>query len=130
VISADSQAPSVQALVRVDPAVHAERELDERAELGFPPVVVMAELTGPAPAITAILALARLPEGTQTLGPIDVPPSRTAGPAAEPQVRVLLRAARSDLPGLARALHAAAALRSARREPGAVRIQIDPPNPG
>jgi primosomal protein N' (replication factor Y) len=130
VISADSQAPAVQALVRVDPAVHAERELDERAELGFPPVVVMAELTGPAAAITAMLALVRLPEGTQTLGPIDVPPSRTAGPAAEPQVRVLLRAARGDLLALARALHAAAALRSARREPGAVRIQIDPPNPG
>jgi primosomal protein N' (replication factor Y) (superfamily II helicase) len=143
VICADSQAPAVQALVRVDPAVQADRELDERAELGFPPAVVMAELTGPAAAVTSMLALARVPEGTQTLGPIEVP-ARSGSAGAHPAaagghravtgaaalVRVLLRAPRADLSRLAGALHAAAALRSARREPGAVRIQIDPPNPG
>jgi primosomal protein N' (replication factor Y) (superfamily II helicase) len=130
VICADSQAPAVQALVRVDPAWHADRELDERAELGFPPVVVMAELTGPAAAVGSLLELARLPDGTQTLGPIAV--AARPGPADNdtPAVRVLLRAARRDLLALAAALHAAAALRSARREPGAVRIQVDPPNPG
>jgi primosomal protein N' (replication factor Y) (superfamily II helicase) len=129
VICADPQVPAVQALVRVDPARHAERELDERAELGFPPVVVMAELTGPAPAVAALLELARLPEGTQTLGPIAVP-ARPGALDDTPAARVLLRAARTELAGLARALHAAAALRSARRDPGSVRIQIDPPNPG
>jgi primosomal protein N' (replication factor Y) len=155
VICADSQAPAVQALVRIDPAGHAERELAERAELGFPPAVVMAELTGPAPAVAALLGLARLPDDVQTLGPIELPPpsagppgpsragagstrsagrpGAAAGPpssADAPQVQVLLRAPRPELARLAAGLHAAAALRSARREPGAVRIQLDPPNPG
>ena len=89
----------------------------------------MAELTGPAAAVASLLELARLPDGTQTLGPIAVP----APPGAlddTPASQVLLRAPRAELAGLARALHAAAALRSARRDPGSVRIQIDPPNPG
>jgi primosomal protein N' (replication factor Y) len=142
VICADPQAPAVQALVRVDPAAHAERELAERAELGFPPAVVMAELTGPAPAVAALVELARLPADTQTLGPIEVPgrpgapgaqggPGPGGGPAGEsPTVQILLRAPRSRAAELATALHAAAAVRSARRDAGAVRIQVDPPNPG
>jgi primosomal protein N' (replication factor Y) len=130
VICADPQAPAVQSLVRVDPASYAERELDERAELGFPPAVVMAELTGPAAAVTAMLELARLPEGTETLGPIEVLP-RPGAPAGEAAgVQMLLRTDRSRAADLATALHAAAAVRSARRDAGAVRIQVDPPNPG
>ncbi len=130
VICADPQAPAVQALVRVDPAVHAERELDERAELGFPPAVVMAELSGTAAAVSSMLELARLPDGTQTLGPIDVPP-RPGAPASDPPaVQMLLRAPRARCAELAAALHAAAAVRSARRDIGPVRIQVDPPNPG
>jgi primosomal protein N' (replication factor Y) (superfamily II helicase) len=128
VICADPQAPAVQALVRIDPAGHADRELDERGELGFPPAVVMAELTGPAPAVTALLDLTRLPEGTQTLGPIEVLPP--PGQPSPEQVKVLLRAPRPARAELASALHAAAAVRSARRDPGAVRVRIDPPNPG
>jgi primosomal protein N' (replication factor Y) len=130
VICADSQAPAVQALVRVDPARHADRELEERAELGFPPAVVMAELTGPAAAVGSFIELARLPDGTQTLGPIAVAARPGASDEGAPLVRVLLRAPRADLLALAGALHAAAALRSARRDPGSVRIQVDPPNPG
>lgn len=130
VICADPQAPAVQALVRVDPASHAERELDERAELGFPPAVVMAELTGPPPAVTAMLELARLPDGTQTLGPIEVVP-RSGTPSKDaPAVQMLLRAPRDRAADLASALHAAAAVRSARRDAGAVRVQVNPPNPG
>ncbi|HST80124.1 MAG TPA: primosomal protein N' [Kineosporiaceae bacterium] len=130
VICADPQAPAVQALVRVDPAAHAERELAERAELGFPPAVVMAELTGTAAAVSSMLGLARLPEGTQTLGPIEVA-ARPGAPSSDPPaVQMLLRAPRSRAAELAVALHAAAAVRSARRDVGAVRIWVDPPNPG
>ena len=130
VICADPQAPAVQALVRVDPASHADRELDERAELGFPPVVVMAELTGPAPAVTAMVEQTRLPEGTQVLGPIEVVPKPGAPASDTPLVQILLRAPHARLAELAAGLHAAAAVRSARRESGAVRIQVNPPNPG
>jgi primosomal protein N' (replication factor Y) len=128
VICADPQAPAVQALVRIDPATHADRELDERTELGFPPAVVMAELTGPAAAVASLLELLRLPEGTQTLGPVEVPVTSTA--SGPPSTKTLLRTSRNHLLELATALHAAASVRSARRDPGAVRIRMDPPNPG
>jgi primosomal protein N' (replication factor Y) len=131
VICADPQAPAVQAFVRVDPAGYAERELDERAELGLPPAAVMAELSGAPAAVASLVSLARLPAKTQTLGPIEVPPRPPSASAAQsPTVRVLLRVERPQLAELARSLHAAAAIRSTRREPGAVRIQLDPPNPG
>jgi primosomal protein N' (replication factor Y) len=170
IISADPQAPAVQALVRIDPGSQADRELDERAELGFPPAVVLADVTGTATAVNSLVRTARLPEGTQTLGPTEVLPmpgqeppkagkttkarakepvrrhlprpapqlaglEEPAGPQEpeeidETQVRVLLRAPRPELAALAKALHAAAAIRSSRREPGATRIQLDPLNPG
>ena len=45
-ISADASLPAVQALIRWDPVGHAERELAEREELGFPPAVRMAAVLG------------------------------------------------------------------------------------
>ncbi len=117
VLVADSAIPAVQALIRWDPVTYAERELAERAELRFPPAVRMASLTGPAGAIQALLAAAALPAGTDLLGPVDVPPD---------SIRMLLRVPRSAGLALARALHVAQALRSARKEPGAVRVQLDP----
>jgi primosomal protein N' (replication factor Y) len=90
----------------------------------------MAELTGTAAAVSSMLELARLPEGTQTLGPIEVAIRPGAPPGDPPAVQMLLRAARSRAAELAQALHAAAAVRSARREAGSVRIWVDPPNPG
>jgi primosomal protein N' (replication factor Y) len=134
VICADSAAPAVQALVRVDPAVYADRELDERAELGFPPAKVVAALVGPPSAVQGMAELIQLPPGTEVLGPIEVSPrsgrERRAGGTAEPVVQVLLRAPRDQAAALAKAAHDAAAVRSARRDPGTVRIQIDPPDLG
>jgi primosomal protein N' (replication factor Y) len=43
-----------------------------------------------------------------------------------PQVRALLRVPRADGLPLARALHAAQAARSARKDAGQVRVQLDP----
>jgi primosomal protein N' (replication factor Y) len=131
VICADSQAPAVQALVRVDPATLAERELAERAQLGFPPAVVMAALVGPPAAVSTLADLVELPPGTELLGPIAAPEPRS-GPVApaEPAVQLLLRAPRAQAAALAAAVHAATAIRSARREPGSVRVQIDPPDVG
>ena len=48
VVLAEASLPAVQALVRWDPVGFAERELAERAELGFPPAVRMAAVTGPS----------------------------------------------------------------------------------
>ena len=117
VVVADSAIPAVQALVRWDPVTHAERELAERAELRFPPAVRMASLTGPDDAVQALLSATELPPTAELLGPVDVPPD---------SIRMLLRVPRSAGLALAQALHQAQAVRSARKEPGAVRVQLDP----
>jgi primosomal protein N' (replication factor Y) len=117
VVVADSAIPAVQALVRWDPVTHSERELAERAELHFPPTVRIASLTGPQDAVGALLQDAELPPGAELLGPVDEPPD---------SVRMLVRVPRSAGLMLASALHAAQAGRTARKAPGAVRVQLDP----
>ncbi len=117
VVGADAGLAAVQALVRWDPAGFAERELAERAELGFPPARRFASLTGAPAAVADLLAAARLPASAEPLGPV---------PAGEGTERLLLRVPRADGAALAAALHAAAAVRSARKAPDPVRIQLDP----
>ncbi len=117
VVVADSAIPAVQALVRWDPVTHSERELGERTELHFPPTVRIASLTGPQDAVGALLEDAELPPGAELLGPVDEPPD---------SVRMLVRVPRSAGLMLASALHAAQAGRTARKAPGAVRVQLDP----
>jgi primosomal protein N' (replication factor Y) (superfamily II helicase) len=117
VVGADAGIPTVQALVRWDPAGAAARELAERGELGFPPVNRMASLTGPAVALGELVAATRLPATAQTIGPV---------PIGADSERLLVRVARSDGALLARELKAAAAGRSARRSAEPVRIQLDP----
>jgi primosomal protein N' (replication factor Y) len=117
VVGADAGLPVVQALVRWDPAGFADRELAERTELGFPPARRFASLTGAPAAVAEVLDAARLPASAEPLGPVP------AGDAAE---RLLLRVPRADGAALAAALHAAAAVRSARKSPDPVRVQLDP----
>jgi primosomal protein N' (replication factor Y) len=120
VVVADGAVPAVQALLRFDPAWHADRELAERAELGFPPAVRVASLTGSPTAIAELLAEARLQEGVDELGPVPV------SGVEETAERLLLRTSRTNGPALAAALHAAAGVRSAHRLKEHVRIQVDP----
>ncbi|HLS24858.1 MAG TPA: primosomal protein N' [Beutenbergiaceae bacterium] len=143
-----------QAMVRWDPIGLAERELDERAELSFPPHVHMAAVEGGAEAVRSFLRILNVPPQVEVLGPVDVPAAsvpvfdddqagatRTAGersvsgqtPLAaevpihsEPTVRALIRAPRQLATEVNTALTHAQALRSARKEPGAVRVQVDP----
>ena len=128
VVVADSALPTVQALIRWDPVTHAERELAERAELRFPPAVRMASLTGTAASVGAVLSAAMLPAGADVLGPVPLAPSPAADGArtSEGQVRALVRVPRSSGPALAAALKAAQAIRSARKDAGIVRLQLDP----
>jgi primosomal protein N' (replication factor Y) len=121
VLMADLAVPAVQALIRWDAAVFAQRELAERTHLRFPPTARMATLTGPADAITDLLAAVALPEGSDIIGPVDEPRD-----GAEPAVRFLVRAPSSAGTELAVALRAGLAGRSARKEGGAVRLRLDP----
>jgi primosomal protein N' (replication factor Y) len=126
VVLADAALPAVQALIRWDPVLFAERELAERAELGFPPAVRMASVTGTPEAVAGFVAAAALPGQAQVLGP--VPVEAAAGHPAQEQTqeRALIRIGRQDGLALARALHAAQATRSARKDGGPVRVQLDP----
>jgi primosomal protein N' (replication factor Y) len=120
VVSADPGVPAVQALLRWDPVTFAGRELAERAELAFPPVARFAALTGVPEAVADLVAAARLPAAAEQLGPVPVEGD------GEPQERLLIRVPRPDGAALARALHDAAAVRSARKAAHPVRVQLDP----
>jgi primosomal protein N' (replication factor Y) len=129
VVLAEATLPAVQALIRWDPVTFSERELAERAELGFPPAVRMASVTGPSEAVADFVGTLSssgggLPARAEVLGPVPV----DAGPgvSAETRERALIRIGRRDGLELARALHAAQATRSARKDGGAVRVQLDP----
>jgi len=138
VVLATSTLPAVQALIRWDPVTFSERELAERTELGFPPAVRMASVTGTPAAVADFVGAASLPEQAEVLGPVPVeqggsggmgPPrigGDTGGVAPPGESRALIRIGRPDGLALARALHAAAATRSARKDGGAVRVQLDP----
>ncbi len=154
VVVADGGQPAVQALIRWDPATFADRELGERAELRFPPVARMASLAGPPDAVDALIAVTNLPHDAEVLGPLPAVSGSAAGPPAglvraagrsgaagaagrsgaagdadeeDPDaVRYLVRVPRSEGTELAVALRAAQAVRTAAKEPGAVRVQLDP----
>jgi primosomal protein N' (replication factor Y) len=125
VVLAEASLPAVQALVRWDPAGFAERELAERAELGFPPAVRMAAITGPSAAVADFVGSAGFPARAQVLGPVPTVPNGPE-PGPEPAERALIRIPRADGLALARALHAAQAARSARKDGATVHVQLDP----
>ncbi|TYB67831.1 primosomal protein N' [Nonomuraea sp. PA05] len=118
VVLGDAALPSVQALLRWDPITHAERELGDRAELGFPPAVRMATLTGAAGAVRQMLEEVRLPPDAQVLGPVPVDESG--------QERVMIRVRRAGGAALAAALKGASGVRAARKTPDVVRVSVDP----
>jgi primosomal protein N' (replication factor Y) len=128
VIVADAGLPAVQAMVRWDPVTFAGRELGDRRELRFPPAARMAALSGPHDAVRALLDSADLPPGAEVLGPVPVAEHDAGGPGepAANTVRFLVRAPRSGGAALAVALRAGQAARTARKEPGAVRLELDP----
>jgi len=131
VVVANAALPVVQALVRWDPVTFAERELAERNELRFPPAIRLAALTGPPEAVQEVLRAADLPAGADVLGPVPAGDGENHGgqenreEVARDAVRVLVRTDRKNGTALAMALRAAQAVRSARKDAGAVRLQLD-----
>jgi primosomal protein N' (replication factor Y) len=135
VVLAEATLPAVQALIRWDPVTFSERELAERTELGFPPAVRMASVTGTPEAVAEFVDVAALPAQAEVLGPVaqggtggrEAPPGAGGPGGSPPRIdRALIRIGRRDGLALARALHAAQATRSARKDGGAVRVQLDP----
>ncbi|WP_407343008.1 primosomal protein N' [Pengzhenrongella phosphoraccumulans] len=128
----DAAPAPTQALVRWDPVGFAERELAERSELALPPAVRVGAVTGSRDAVAAFLARLDLPAGADVLGPVvvdDAPSAATSKPqpgTLDQPVRAIVRAPLVAGDALAAALAASSAVRSARREGGTVRVQLDP----
>ncbi|MDT0301114.1 primosomal protein N' [Streptomonospora wellingtoniae] len=125
VVVADAQVSATQALVRWDPGGFAERELAERRELGFPPAVTMASVTGGPAHVREILDQVEPPASAELLGPVTVGGAGAeAGDSADE--RALLRVPRSDTLALAASLKAAASARSARKDEHLAQVRMDP----
>ena len=133
-----SQEDVVGALVRMDAAGYASRQLAERRELGLPPAVRMAEVSGPADAVASFLDLVGPFGGVTPLpsvGPVPVsdegsgwgPGSGRGDGAAEPvRHRALLFFPYSAARRVVESLRAARSAASARRLTEPVRLRIDP----
>ncbi len=108
--------PTLQALVRWDPAGFASRGLDERRSAHLPPVSRLATLTASPDVLTEALVSLELPKLTEVLGPVEV---------ADGEARVVLRIPRERGAGLTKALQQLQAGRSSRKL-ASVRVQVDP----
>ena len=124
VLVAEASLAPVQAVVRHDAAGFASRELAEREQLRLPPAWRVAEVVGAPADVDDYLRHLRAPEGSSVLGPVPVEAARPG--AAGPRARALVAAPRSEGAALAAALKAASAVRSARKEGGAVAVRVDP----
>ncbi|WP_197026028.1 primosomal protein N' [Nocardioides sp. URHA0020] len=113
----DPAHPTLQALVRWDPAGNAERETDERLAAHLPPASRLATITGAPGAVDDAITLLDAPSSAELLGPVEV---------GEGESRVVVRVPRVAGPDLSRSLGELQRLRSARKL-DAVRIQVDPP---
>jgi primosomal protein N' (replication factor Y) len=106
----------VEALVRWSPSWFAAGELSERRALRFPPAATVLTLSGASEAVQGLLRCIELPPQVEILGPV---------PHAD-GVRVLLRTPLEHGDDLAAAVRAGVAVRTARKDPGSVRVQRDP----
>jgi primosomal protein N' (replication factor Y) (superfamily II helicase) len=119
VVVGDSSLGPVQALVRWDPAGHAEQELAARAELGFPPAIRMASVDASPSALADFLDHLELPASGEILGPVPL------GDKGDLE-RALIRSSLADGRALATTLAAAQAARTARKDPEALKVRVDP----
>ena len=133
VVVAPSGLMPVQALIRWDMVRAAAIELDQRAEVDFPPTVHMAALDGAAASLEKYLGLVELPPNAEILGPVDLPPGvtlpgeydeRRYGPPQRYLIRVPL--AESRRYALGKALRAGLVKLYLQRDNLPLRVQVDP----
>ncbi len=110
----DASEPTIQALVRWDPAGFAERLIAERQSAHLPPASRMATISGAVEDLAAVQL--DLPPGGEALGPVLID---------EAQSRLVLRVPRAQGAQLSSALRDLQANRSARKLPH-LRVQVDP----
>ncbi|GAA3694746.1 primosomal protein N' [Zhihengliuella alba] len=116
VTAADSD--PVRALVRGDAPGYAERELQQRRELGLPPAVRSAAVTGPSAAVERFVSRLDLPESVRRVGPVIVEDDDAV------KHRWLLFFRHADGPSVTGQLRHLKAVFSANREP-VVNVRVD-----
>ncbi|MEV0288255.1 primosomal protein N' [Kribbella sp. NPDC050820] len=125
ILVGEPSALPLQAVVRWSPEGFAAREVEERRAARLAPAAKLAELTGPSEAVNDLIGRLRqlLPAtaGLEVLGPVDVD---------DETVRAVVRTPRAAGSALARALKEAQAARTTKKNPGSVRVQVDPPSFG
>jgi primosomal protein N' (replication factor Y) (superfamily II helicase) len=123
----ESSGRALQALVRVDPGGFAARELQERTTAHFPPAVRLITVEGSPEALTEFVSLVHPPADTEMLGPVEPDGQRLPGDGDQgPIQRLTMRAPLSEATKLVQAAKEAAAIRSARKSSGSLRIKVDP----
>jgi primosomal protein N' (replication factor Y) (superfamily II helicase) len=124
----ESSGRALQALVRIDPGGCAARELDERAAAHFPPAVTLITVEGPPEALDEFRSLLQPSQHTELLGPVepDLQRPSTDGGAGAVIQRLTMRAPLVEGAQLVRATKEVAAIRSARKSSGSLRIRVNP----
>jgi primosomal protein N' (replication factor Y) (superfamily II helicase) len=117
VVAGPASARAVQALVRLDPIGFAERELTDRAQAGFPPATRLVSLEGDAQAVEDAAHALHGQTGALPLGPV---------PAADGELRALLRTPLTAGKALVEAAKAVQVRRTAHKEDGVLRVRVDP----
>jgi len=113
---------TIQALIRLDPAGAAARELADRRDAHLPPASRFAFIEGRTSALDELLAAARLGDWARVLGPVELPPNALG----DVDSRLTISADLAHGRELAEALRQAAGVRSARKDAGPLRIRLDP----
>ena len=125
IAAGDSAARALQALVRLDPAGFAARELAERAEAHFPPAAKVVTVDGTASTLTDVVDLLRAPDQVEILGPVPLPGATLAG-TEDPVERLTLRTPQGTGAALVHAVKDVTSVRSAKKSDGALRVRVDP----
>ncbi len=118
-----TSARALQALTRIDPAGFAERELADRLEAELPPAVRVVVATGDWAACTDLAAAVSEVDHVTALGPVV---AQHATASDDLVARLLLTAPLAAGPALMRAVRAAMATRSSRKDPRPLRVHVDP----
>lgn len=131
VVVTAEESVEVAALVRWDPAGHAEREFALRHQLGLPPAMRLASLTGREEDVEAFRAALKLPESVRVIGPAPVAavPSASAhsgaGEAEAPDYRTILLFPYSLAATVTADMRALKAANAARRTGSPVQVRCD-----
>ncbi|MGI5952504.1 MAG: primosomal protein N' [Brooklawnia sp.] len=115
----------VQALVRLDAAGHAERELADRVAAGYPPAVRLITVEGSNQSLGELVELLGVLPDVDVLGPVELDRPLTSA-QDEPLWQLSLRAPLSKSNELVAAVKGAVSVRSARKLPGGLRVRVDP----